>query len=136
MLNLKLFSATLFLLVVFYVGLSANVIRWRRLTKISLGDKHNHMLQRAIRAHANCAEYAPLILLELFVLTTLGINSILMAVLCLALIAGRVIHAYSLTDSELQEPPRYWGRITGMMLTFFCLFISALTILIYTLKLQ
>src|SRR3989339_2175627 len=132
MLDLKLFAVTLFIFVIFYVYLSVNVIRQRRLHKIAVGDQNNMDLLRAIRAHANCGEYAPLIFLELFILVTLQANSTLMASLCVAVLIGRFAHAYSLTCLELKQPPRFWARGIGMMLTFLSLLIGALVILICT----
>lgn len=132
MLDLKLFAITLFILVIFYLGLSINVIRQRRINRVAIGDQNNPNLLRAIRAHANCAEYAPLILLALYVLEKLHINPLFMAVLCIAFLIGRVTHAFGLICLELQQPPRFWARSIGMSLTFLCLLISAITILIYS----
>ena len=48
------------LLAALYFFLSLRVIRMRRRERIALGDGENARLERAIRVHANFAEYVPL----------------------------------------------------------------------------
>ena len=46
-----------------YIFLSARVIRVRQQEGIAIGDGNNLRLRRAIRVHANFAEYVPLALI-------------------------------------------------------------------------
>ena len=48
------------LLVLWFLVLTLRVLQNRQSTKVSLGDGGNTLLQRAIRGHANFAEYVPL----------------------------------------------------------------------------
>ena len=51
------------LLGIVFVALSIPTLRLRRRLKIAIGDGKNPLMLRAIRTHANFAEYAPLGLL-------------------------------------------------------------------------
>jgi uncharacterized protein len=51
------------LLAAHYIFLSLRVVRMRRSNRVALGDANNLELQRAIRVHANFAEYVPFALL-------------------------------------------------------------------------
>jgi len=46
-----------------FIGLSAMIIRERRIAAVSLGAGDNEVLLRRIRAHANFAEYVPIALI-------------------------------------------------------------------------
>ena len=48
---------------VFFVFLSINVIRARQQHKVGIGTGRNKSVERAIRVHANFAEYVPFALL-------------------------------------------------------------------------
>ena len=50
------------LLGLLYLFLAANVIRTRRALSVGLGDGGHTILERRIRAHGNCGEYAPIAL--------------------------------------------------------------------------
>jgi uncharacterized membrane protein YecN with MAPEG domain len=133
--DLKLFSITLLILIALYIRLTAKVIGFRQKNKIPTGDNNEIKFRNAIRSHANCAEYLPILLLELYIMSSLNVNAIIFSILCLAAIGGRVLHAYGLNHLELKTPAIYKGRIYGMVLTFFCLATSALMILIYSFQL-
>jgi uncharacterized protein len=112
-------------LVLIFIMLSFRTIKLRRKHKIAVGHDDNIELLRAIRAHANFAEYVPLALLEMYMLETISTLNILIHLLGLSLIVGRVIHAYSV--SQLTENIQF--RVIGMMLTFAVLAIAAIGIL-------
>jgi len=99
---------------IFFVFLSIKVIKIRRDHKISLGTGKNKFLERAIRVHANFAEYVPF---ALFLIAMLEINKshiIITLILCLILLIGRIIHAWGVsTESE-----NFSYRVAGMVLTF------------------
>ena len=69
----------------------------------------------------NFAEYAPLILLLLWLVETSAYPAWVVHGLGAALLAGRVLHAYGV--SQAREDFRF--RVAGMMLTFATLGVSA-----------
>ncbi|GAC07348.1 inner membrane protein yecN [Paraglaciecola agarilytica NO2] len=97
--------------------LSILVIQGRRSGKISLGDGGDNHFLGVIRAHANFAEYVPLILVLMLVAE---INQAHVAVLHsagVALLIGRLVHAYGLKHHSGAS----WQRVSGMLLTFIAL---------------
>jgi uncharacterized membrane protein YecN with MAPEG domain len=102
------------ILALMFVGLSLRTVRMRRRFRIAVGDAGNQAMLRAMRVHSNFAEYVPLGLLLIFLAEEGGAHPLLVHFLCLALLAGRVLHAYGV--SQLKENYRF--RVTGMALTF------------------
>jgi uncharacterized membrane protein YecN with MAPEG domain len=101
-------------LAIIYLVLAFRVIGRRRAARAALGDGGDADLARRIRAHANFAEYVPLVLV-LMMLAELGGAPIWMAHTAGAcLLAGRVAHA--VTISRLDEDIRM--RVVAMVLTF------------------
>lgn len=113
------------LLALFFVYLSVRTIRTRRRLQIAIGDKDHPEMQRAMRVHANFAEYVPLGLLLLALVEARAPAAWWMHGLCLCLLWGRVLHAWGV--SQAQE--RFQFRVAGMVLTFTCLVASALYLL-------
>ena len=114
------------LLAFVFITLSLRTIKLRREYKISIGHSRNKIIERAMRAHANFAEYVPFSLLLLIMLESLTRLPVLIHLLGMALLIGRVIHAYGISQAE--EDFRY--RVTGMATTFAVLGISAFGILV------
>jgi len=114
------------LLALLYLVLSVRVIRARGSERIGLGDQGNVRLIRSMRAHANCAEYAPMGLLLLLMLELMGGVSWLLWGLGTMLVAGRLAHAYGFS----QEPELGGLRVAGMILTFTMIAIAALANLV------
>jgi len=114
-----LFSA---ILAIVFVLLSANVIRARRLHKVGIGTGRNKTVERAMRVHANFAEYVPLSLLLLAFLEFNKANAYLLIALCSLLLMGRLSHAFGVS----QENEKFVYRVSGMMMTFSVLLIGAL----------
>ena len=108
----------------FYVALSIIVIRIRRREKIGLGSGGNRAVERAMRVHANFAEYVPLTLLLLLILEQSGGNILLLHVLFLVLLAGRLIHAWGVS----QQNENFGFRVSGMAMTFAVLITSSIAI--------
>jgi uncharacterized membrane protein YecN with MAPEG domain len=102
------------LLTALYIVLSARVIRLRRALQIGIGDAGNKELARAMRVHANFAEYAPLALLLLVLVEGQGAHPLLMHGLGLLLLLGRAAHAFGVSQSK--ENLRF--RVAGMVMTF------------------
>ena len=109
----------------FFILLSARTIRARRSAKIAIGTGGDKILERASRVHANFAEYVPFTLLLIAFAELRGLPAFIIHLLCLALLTGRVIHAWGV--SKTVENFRF--RITGMMFTLNTIGAAALCIL-------
>ena len=114
------------LIALLFVALSIRTLRLRHRFKVAIGPGEEPMLERAMRVHANFAEYVPIaLLLVLFVELTTR-NEILVHALGVLLIAGRSLHAYGV--SQVRENFRY--RVSGMALTFTVIITAAVTLLV------
>jgi uncharacterized membrane protein YecN with MAPEG domain len=110
------------LLALWFIVLSLRVSNLRRSARVSLGDGGNPSLARAIRGHANFAEYVPLALLLLAILELSRFSIYLIHVLGAILLIARLMHGYALTftaDWRL-------GRTAGATLTFIVIIVEAL----------
>jgi len=116
-------------LALIFVFLSVRTLRLRQKKKILIGNQSDQELARAVRAHSNFAEYAPIAIILVYMLETQTQSTLLIHVLCLALIVGRVIHAYGI--SQPTENIRF--RVAGMALTFGCIISASLRLLISSL---
>ncbi len=110
------------LLALVFVVLSVQVIRQRRGAKVAIGPGGNPSLERAMRVHANFAEYVPFAVVLLALMELQRAPAFLLHALGLVLLAGRLAHAYGV--SQPNENFRF--RVTGMMATFATLVIAAL----------
>ena len=110
------------LLALFFVFLSFRVIGWRRLKSVELGHGEDSELLRRMRVHANFAEYVPFTLLLMAIAESMTAPRPLIHVVGLILIAGRLMHAYGLS----QTPHILRLRVGGMILTFTALALSAI----------
>lgn len=111
------------LLCLVFIYLAMRVIKFRQGYKVALGDGSEKLLNKAIRAHGNFAEYVPFaLLLMLMVELQLEQESPYLHVLGIALLFGRFLHAYAV--SQPSEPLKF--RVYGMLLTFIVLIASAL----------
>ena len=120
------------LLAIVFLYLSFRTIHLRRKNQITIGDGSNPLLQRAIRAHTNFTEYVPLALILLSYIEMLFFPPAWIHVLATALLVGRIIHAYGI--SQVKEKLAY--RIMGMMLTMTMLGITSTLILLRFLKIM
>jgi hypothetical protein len=106
----------------FYVGIACLMIvvlallvsRRRGKLRVPLGDGDQMTMLQAIRAHDNFAEFVPLALLAIVVLEATGESRYLIHALGIALILGRVCHAWGL----LSSPQISIGRAIGTALTW------------------
>ena len=114
---------------VMFVLLSINVIRARRKHKVGIGTGRNKSVERAMRVHANFAEYVPFALLLIALLELNKSNSLLLMGLCSVLLVGRLVHAYGVS----MENERFAFRVSGMMMTFAVIVIAALANLVIVL---
>ncbi len=108
------------------IVLSARVILLRRRHGVAVGDAGHHDLARAIRVHGNFIEYTPLALLVLLAAERAIDEGWIVHTLGIALLAGRLAHAYGLNH----EPDSYAGRVSGMALTLTVLGFGAMLVLL------
>ncbi len=109
------------LLALLFVALSLRVIGLRRQANVALGHGQDIRLERRLRVHANFAEYAPLALMLIALAELQGNPAWLLHGLGLALLLGRMLHAFGVS----QEPEDYRFRVTGMAMTFSVLITGA-----------
>jgi uncharacterized membrane protein YecN with MAPEG domain len=114
------------LLAILFIVLSVLVIRQRRAFQVSIGSAGERDLERAMRVHANFAEYAPFALLLIFFTESLYGSGWIIHVLGGLLVVGRCLHAWGVSQSA--ENLRF--RVFGMTLTFLVLAASAVAILL------
>ena len=113
-----------------FIYLSRRVIKTRRRERIAVGDGGNPRMQRAIAVHNNFAQYVPLALLLLAFLEMQQGSTVLIQILCAALLIARLLHAYGV--SQMRENFRF--RIAGILMTFGVIGLTALLLLFSTLK--
>jgi uncharacterized protein len=97
------------------VWLATQVTKLRRANRVKLGDGGNFVLQSAIRAHGNFAEYMPIVLIMLFLLEYNGMHYLVIHALGVTFLIGRWIHAQGLLKDNLHY------RVRGMSLTLYIL---------------
>ncbi len=98
----------------FYVALSFRVISLRRKYRVGINHGQEKELARAIRVHANFAEYVPLALFLILLLELNQASDIALHILGSGLFIGRILHALGLDKSAGASAP----RLVGMLLTF------------------
>lgn len=105
----------------FYVALTVNVIKLRRtkLVGIGHGDNPECPLFRAVRIHANFAEFVPLILLLMTLDEVTGRHPFVIHAMGALLFLGRVGHYLGITKTHKGSTE----RVAGMMMTFAALII-------------
>jgi len=91
--------------------LSLLVVRLRQKHKVALGDEGIPELARAIRAFGNAAEYIPPGLAVLITLAVVSAPPLSVHVVGLILFAGRLVHAFGLSNSGGASIPRALGMI-------------------------
>jgi hypothetical protein len=109
-----------------FVFLSMQTIRVRGQVKTGLGAGEHPRLLRAMRVHANFAEYTPLALIVIYFLEVQGANVWVVHALGLSLLLGRCLHAYGFG----QENENFALRKAGMILTFSTILVSCVLLLV------
>lgn len=110
-----------------YVKLSLNVIGYRRKHGVSIGDGGEEKLLRAIRTHANLAEYAPLALILLACLELNHAPWWITSLLATAFVIGRLLHPMGMKTAKASLQP----RVRGMQLTLLALLALGVANLIF-----
>lgn len=113
------------LLALMFVTLSVRTLRLRRALRIGIGDAGNTTMLRAMRVHANFAEYVPIALILIFLVETSSAQPALVHGLGICLLLGRLSHAWGVSQTR----EKFAFRIAGMALTFATLITSALYLL-------
>ena len=114
------------LLALLFVALSIRTLLMRRRLQIAIGDAGNQGMLRAMRVHSNFAEYVPLSLLLLFFVEASGANPLFLHALGASILAGRISHAFGV--SQIKE--QYAFRVLGMALTLTPIIIAAVRLLL------
>lgn len=115
------------LIALIYLWLSARVITYRRGHRISMGDAGSNSLLKRMRAHGNCAEYAPFGIVLLGLVEMSGAPGLAVHALGALLLLGRSAHAWGFSAS----PPIMGGRVLGMICTLSMFLISALGLILH-----
>lgn len=103
------------LLSLILLGLSIQVIKYRRKHTISIGDGDIPELQQARAAHSNASEYGILCLILMAMVEYNGASVDFIHFIGIALILGRLLHAYGIMKTDFK------ARKHGMIITFFVL---------------
>lgn len=102
------------LLAPLFVFLAFRVIALRRKHQVGIGDGGHSDLLRAMRVHANFAEYVPITLLLLALAESLQTSSWLLHLTGIAFVIARVVHAYGVS----QPRENLLLRSSSMITTF------------------
>lgn len=107
------------------VLLAVRVIRQRRTARVGIGHGDDAELLRRMRVHANFTEYVPLALILIGLAESLKTTPLLLHALGLALLAGRLVHAFGVSQTK----ENLSLRVTGMSLTFAVLIVGSVACL-------
>ncbi|AIY67690.1 glutathione metabolism protein [Pseudoalteromonas piratica] len=113
------------LLGLLYVYLSLATVSRRKKVLVALGDGGDKLLQKKVRAHGNFQEYVPIALILIAFFEYLGAFDWLIHLLAMALLIGRLLHAFGVS----MEHEKLIYRVSGMGLTFLSILISSFGIL-------
>ncbi len=105
------------LLAILQVILAGRVIQNRFATKTGIGSDGNEILARKIRVHGNLIENAPIFLLLLGLLESLGMRDSVIIGFGLCFLLARLAHAWALSNTIKAHPL----RIVGMSGTLLCI---------------
>lgn len=104
------------------------VILLRRKFRVGIGSGGHSELEKMIRVHGNHSEYVPIGLILLIGLEFVQAPNWYLHLCGLTLLAGRLLHAYGLSQSEGLS----FGRYRGMQLTFFSLILSSIGVTLWS----
>ncbi len=113
-------------LALIFIALSVRTLQLRRRLNIAVGDSYDLQMLRSFRVHANFAEYVPLSLLLIYMYEAGNGMIHVVHALCIALIVGRLSHAYGV--GRIEEDYRF--RVFGMALTLTAISGAALGVLV------
>ncbi len=113
-----------------YIALSVRTLRMRKNLQIAVGDGGSAEMLRAMRVHANFAEYTPIALLLIAMAELNGVNALIIHALGAALLLGRLSHAWGVR----QMSETFFFRIFGMAMSLTTIAIAALLLLFAALR--
>ena len=113
-------------LILLFLGIM--VTRQRIKSSVPIMDAGKDEMIKAVRAHANAAEYIPMVLLTLVAMAWLKSPMWLMHIVGITLTVGRILHAAGLYQSL--NPTAL--RIIGANLTWIALLIGSISALVYS----
>ncbi|HET7592467.1 MAG TPA: MAPEG family protein [Rhodanobacteraceae bacterium] len=108
------------------VALAVRVMWLRNTRRVGLGAGGDAVLARAIRAHANAAEYLPIALLLLVLLALEQTRPGLLHMFGIVLIVARILHAIGLSSAS----GRSFGRMVGIGLTVAVMLAMAILLIV------
>ncbi|GGE61884.1 hypothetical protein GCM10011533_12930 [Streptosporangium jomthongense] len=106
--------------------LSVQVVRFRLKYKKALGTTDDRDFEAAVRAHGNLIEYAPLGLIMLGIAELNGVASGLVYWTGMALVVGRILHAWGMISGHGGE---HKARALGIVLTWLAILAAAILLL-------
>lgn len=121
------------LLALLLVVLSFRVVFRRRALKVAIGSANDKILERRIRAHSNFTEYTPFALLLIAFNEMANLSAYWVGLLCLLLLIGRCLHAYSVSSYE-ERTGKVTLRVRGMYCTLLSILLSVTGILYVSAK--
>jgi uncharacterized membrane protein YecN with MAPEG domain len=101
------------LLILLFLVLTVRVFAQRYRTRVVLGTGGDRLLERAVRVHANFAEFVPVFLAALLAAELCGAAAWAVHAAGIAMLAGRAMHAMGMA----REPDIVALRSGGMLLT-------------------
>jgi uncharacterized protein len=115
-------------LALLYAALAVYVVRLRGNNRAGFGDAGNPRLRGAIRAHANFAEYVPIIALMVGMLEMSGLPGYRVHFLMAALLVARLLHPLGMYGEPGSLQFRI-GRAGGITITLMVMISSAVLVL-------
>lgn len=97
------------LLAIIFIALSVVVVRGRFIHRVSIGAGGKLPLERAMRIHANFAEYIPLALILLGLLEISGHRPGFLYALGTVLVVSRILHIVGMSLPKAPNPFRMFG---------------------------
>lgn len=104
------------------------VIKLRKKYRVGIGDGGHPELTRMIRVHGNHIEFVPIGLILLIALEFVQSPVWYLHLCGMTLLAGRLLHAYGLSQTEGVS----FGRLRGMQLTLLSLLLSSVGITLWS----
>lgn len=113
------------------MALSIRVIAVRGSAKVSLGDGGDPLLLSRIRAHANFAEYVPIILILMGLIESFDGDRYILGIMGIGLVLCRIVQAIG-----MGMPAPNPARVVGVLGTFIILITASVWALIISARLH
>lgn len=108
------------LLALLFVALSVRALRLRKTLRIAIGDSGSPAMLRAMRVHSNFAEYVPLGLILISMVELQAAAPLFVHGLGIALLAGRLAHAWGVSQPRENFAFRTFGMATTLGTIIVC----------------